>query len=45
MNSEFWCNFISLFKSAKTSCKGDYVNIDPTNERCMVDVEAIDEVS
>ncbi|XP_065626909.1 serine carboxypeptidase-like 10, partial [Quercus suber] len=32
------------FKSAKTSCKGDYVNIDPTNEGCMVDVEAIDEL-
>ncbi|KAK9999363.1 hypothetical protein SO802_018966 [Lithocarpus litseifolius] len=31
-------------KSAKTSCKSDYVNIDPTNERCMVDVEAIDEL-
>nr|XP_023924394.1 serine carboxypeptidase-like 18 [Quercus suber] len=32
-----------LYKSAKTSCKGDYVNIDPTNERCMANVEAIDE--
>ncbi|GMY15993.1 serine carboxypeptidase-like 16 isoform X1 [Fagus crenata] len=33
-----------LYKSAKTNCNGDYVNIDPTNERCAVDVEAIDEL-
>ncbi|XP_050283184.1 serine carboxypeptidase-like 18 isoform X1 [Quercus robur] len=33
-----------LYKSAKASCNGNYVNIDTTNERCMMDVEAIDEL-
>nr|XP_023924390.1 serine carboxypeptidase-like 7 isoform X5 [Quercus suber] len=32
-----------LYKSAKASCNGNYVNIDTTNERCTMDVEAIDE--
>nr|XP_023924386.1 serine carboxypeptidase-like 13 isoform X1 [Quercus suber] len=33
-----------LYKSAKASCNGNYVNIDTTNERCTMDVEAIDEL-
>ncbi|KAF3433905.1 hypothetical protein FNV43_RR25008 [Rhamnella rubrinervis] len=32
-----------LYKSAKTNCKGDFVNIDPKNALCAKDMKVIDE--
>ncbi|KAE8037303.1 hypothetical protein FH972_009903 [Carpinus fangiana] len=33
-----------LYESAKTSCNGDYIDIDPRNEECRTDVAAINEL-
>ncbi|KAK9931518.1 hypothetical protein M0R45_018792 [Rubus argutus] len=33
-----------LYKAAKTSCNGDYVNVDSNNAACIADIDAIDEL-
>ncbi|XAR51159.1 hypothetical protein NMG60_11005711 [Bertholletia excelsa] len=33
-----------LYKSAKQSCNGDYVNVDPGNVLCREDIDSIDEL-
>lgn len=33
-----------IFKSAKTSCNGDYVTVNASNEQCVADMEAITKV-
>lgn len=40
-------NNLSMFltQSAKTNCKGDFVNIDPENGPCVNDMKVIDEAS
>ncbi|KAK9265997.1 hypothetical protein L1049_012497 [Liquidambar formosana] len=33
-----------LYKEAEKSCHGDFVNVDPNNKQCAVDILAIDEL-
>ncbi|GAU21067.1 hypothetical protein TSUD_09840 [Trifolium subterraneum] len=34
-----------LYESLEENCKGDYVNIDPDNTKCVSDFQAYSEVS
>ncbi|PRQ37049.1 putative peptidase S10, serine carboxypeptidase, alpha/Beta hydrolase [Rosa chinensis] len=34
-----------LYKAAKTSCNGDYVNVDSSNDACIADIDAISELT
>ena len=48
--SSLTCKFILFyvaihyFQAAKTSCSGDYVNVDSSNDACISDIDAIDAV-
>lgn len=33
-----------IFKSAKTSCNGDYVTVNASNEQCVLDMDSISKV-
>ncbi|KAJ6315054.1 hypothetical protein OIU78_018524 [Salix suchowensis] len=35
----------SLYESAKNSCKGNYVDVDPSNAPCLEDLEKINQIS
>ena len=38
-------NVCCVLKSAETNCKGEYENIDPNNELCLNDYDAVKMVS